>query len=138
MFNEYQQRHMEHLASLPPEAKSACGWYSREECDKGHGCGMCERRRPEKGMPPCDIVHLLRRDAQRLYRWDYPSPTRPEDGHKNLSPWKAADHIEALRGALRDLLRISTWDGEFTTREEYEPVAERALALLRDSTVKPE
>jgi hypothetical protein len=39
MFNSHQREWMAYLASLPPEAKCACGWHRKGEC---HNCNRRE------------------------------------------------------------------------------------------------
>lgn len=52
MFNEDQRSWMRYLASLPPEKRCPCGWYTREECDRRPQNGGCAKARTKAGLPP--------------------------------------------------------------------------------------
>ncbi len=75
-FNEEQDDHMRYLASLPAEAKCACGWYVRGECygscygDEAKGgaekhATTCEFGRRLTGPTPACTCGALARNISR-------------------------------------------------------------------------
>jgi hypothetical protein len=118
MFNEHQQGYMDYLSSLPADAKCACGWYRKEECDyaeKGIK-GYCSRKYlflREKGvewiqqcaimdgdkphaMWPLNRHHDIIRELVRLGR---ETPIKGEQGFLT-STGRFVDRIEARKIAL--------------------------------------